>query len=59
MLLQRIEPLLCNDRETGGYISAVSGQRLSKHVPAAKNRRATIEEHLEEGRFYVVPAEEL
>jgi hypothetical protein len=44
-LLWRVEPLLCNDREMGGYTRPVSGQRLSKHVPAAtdtnaNNRRA-------------------
>jgi hypothetical protein len=39
----RVEPLLCNDREMGGYTSAVSGQRLSKHVPAATDMNATIE----------------
>jgi hypothetical protein len=28
----------------GGYIKAVSGQRLSKHVPAATDTEATMEE---------------
>jgi hypothetical protein len=43
----------------GGYTRAVPGQRLGKHVPAAINRRATIEVLLETGCFYVVPAEKL
>jgi hypothetical protein len=34
------EPLLCNDRETGGYTRAVSRQRLGNHVPA-KQRNNT------------------
>jgi hypothetical protein len=52
LLMQRVEPLLCDDREVGEYTRAVSGQRLGKHVPAATNRRATT------GCFYVVRAEE-
>jgi hypothetical protein len=43
----------------GGYTKAVSGQRLGKYLPAAKNGRATIEVLLETGRFYVVRAEVL
>jgi hypothetical protein len=35
IILQRVEPLLCNDCEMSGYTGAVSGQRLSKHVPVA------------------------
>jgi hypothetical protein len=31
-----VEPLLCNDREMGGYTRAVSGQQLDKHVPVAR-----------------------
>jgi hypothetical protein len=31
----RVEQLLCNDREMGGYTRSVSGQRLGKHVPVA------------------------
>jgi hypothetical protein len=54
-----VESLLCNDREMGEYTRAVSGQRLGKHIPAATNRRATIETLLETGCFYVVRAEEL
>jgi hypothetical protein len=34
-LLQRVEPLLCNDLEIGGYTRAISGRRLGKYVPAA------------------------
>jgi hypothetical protein len=34
-ILWHVEPLLCNDREMGGYNKAVSGQRLGKHVPIA------------------------
>jgi hypothetical protein len=51
--------LLGNDREMGGYTRAVSGQRLSKHVPAATNRRATTEVLLETGCVCVVRAKEL
>jgi hypothetical protein len=32
-VLQRVEPLLRDDREMGGYTRIVSGQRLGKHVP--------------------------
>jgi hypothetical protein len=59
LVLYRVESLLFNDREMGGYTKAVSGQRLSKHVPAVTNRRTTIEVLLETGRFYVIRAEEL
>jgi hypothetical protein len=41
--LVRVEPLLCNDREIGGYTRAVSGQRLGKHVPTATDTKATRE----------------
>jgi hypothetical protein len=34
-VLYSVEPLLCNDREVGGYNRNVSGQRLGKHVPIA------------------------
>jgi hypothetical protein len=37
-LLQRVEPLLCNDREMDGYTRPVSGQRLGKHVPTARKQ---------------------
>jgi hypothetical protein len=43
----------------GGYTSSVSGQRLGIHVPAATNRRATMEGLLERGCFCVVRAEML
>jgi hypothetical protein len=43
----------------GGYISAVSGQRLGKHVPTATNRHATMEELLETEYFCPGRAEEL
>jgi hypothetical protein len=52
-VLKLVEPLLCNDREMGGYTRAVSGQRLNKQVPA------TIELLLGTGCFYAVPAGEL
>jgi hypothetical protein len=35
---------MTSGREIGGYITAASGQELGKHVPAAKNTHATIEE---------------
>jgi hypothetical protein len=35
--MQRVQPLLCNEREMGGYTRAVSGQRLGKHVPSARH----------------------
>jgi hypothetical protein len=38
-----VEPLLCHDREMGGYTRDVSGQQLGKHVPAATDANATIE----------------
>jgi hypothetical protein len=37
-ILQRVEPLLCNDLEMGGYTRAVSGQRLSKQVLVARQQ---------------------
>jgi hypothetical protein len=37
-MLQRVQPLLCNDCEMDGYIRVVTGQRLGKHVPAAKQQ---------------------
>jgi hypothetical protein len=43
-IMQRVEPLLCNDCEMGGYTRATSGQRLSKHVPAATDANAKIGE---------------
>jgi hypothetical protein len=47
MILMRVEPLLCNDREISKYNRAVSRQRLNKQVPAATNTHATIEILLE------------
>jgi hypothetical protein len=37
------KPLLRNDREMGGYITPVSGQRLCKHVHAATVTNVTWE----------------
>jgi hypothetical protein len=34
----RVEPLLSNDREMGGYTRAVSGRRLGKHVLVARQQ---------------------
>jgi hypothetical protein len=31
-------PMLCKDRETGGYTRDVSGQRLGKHVSVARQQ---------------------
>jgi hypothetical protein len=42
--MQRVEMLLCNDREISGYCRAVSGQQLGKHVSAARDTKATTEE---------------
>jgi hypothetical protein len=44
IIFYRIEPLLCNDCEMGGYTMDVSGQRLGKHVPAATDTHATMAE---------------
>jgi hypothetical protein len=46
VILLRVEPLLCHDREVGGYTRAVSGQRLGRHVPVARQKirnNATVE----------------
>jgi hypothetical protein len=57
----RVEPLLCNDREMDGYIRAVSGQRLGKHVPVARqqifNSLTVRLEQWKSSVFYVVRAE--
>jgi hypothetical protein len=45
--LKIIDPLLRNDREISKYTRTVSRQQLGKQVPAATNRRATIEVLLE------------
>jgi hypothetical protein len=34
----RVEPLLCNDREMGGYMRPISGQRLGKHIPVVRQQ---------------------
>jgi hypothetical protein len=52
-----MEPLLGNDHKMGRYSGAVSVQLLGKHVPAATNRRATLEVLLETGWFSLVCAE--
>jgi hypothetical protein len=36
LILQHVELLLRNDREMGGYTRVVSGHRLGKHVPVAR-----------------------
>jgi hypothetical protein len=59
VILYRVQPLLCDDCEIGGYARADSGHRLGKHIPAATNRRATIKVLLVTGCFYLVRAEEL
>jgi hypothetical protein len=40
-ILQHVQPLIWNDREMGSYIRHVSGQWLSKHVPAPMVTYAT------------------
>jgi hypothetical protein len=45
--LQRVEPLLCNDREISKYTRAVSKQRLDKHVLATTDTHAAIQALLE------------
>jgi hypothetical protein len=47
MMLYRVEPLLCDDREIGKCTRAVPRQRLDKHVPA----ETTVEILLETGCF--------
>jgi hypothetical protein len=37
LILQRVESLLCDDREIGKYTRPVSRQRLGKHVSTATN----------------------
>jgi hypothetical protein len=39
--LNVVKPLLYNDREMGGYIRPLFGQRLGEHVPAATDTHAT------------------
>jgi hypothetical protein len=59
IIMLRVEPLLCDDREIGEYTRDVSMQRLSKHVPAATNLRAAMQVLMDTGCFYMVRAEEL
>jgi hypothetical protein len=37
-VLLRLELLLCNEREMGGYTRAISRQQLGKHVPMLGTR---------------------
>jgi hypothetical protein len=61
--MKRVELLLCNDCEMGGYTRTVSGQQLSKYVPVARQQiinNATV--GLQQWKscvFYVVRAEKL
>jgi hypothetical protein len=50
-ILQRVEPLLCNDRQMGGYILAISEQRLGKHVP---DKQTTEQRPLVGSRFLII-----
>jgi hypothetical protein len=63
IVLLHVEPLLCNDREMGGYTRAVSGHRLGKHVPVAKQQRLNnVTAELQQWKscvLYVVSAERL
>jgi hypothetical protein len=43
-ILWSVQPLLCKNRQMGGYSKAVSGQRLGKHVAAETDMNATTEE---------------
>jgi hypothetical protein len=45
------EPSQCNDRKTDGYVRAVSGQRLGKHIPVKQTREQL---PLLESRFIIV-----
>jgi hypothetical protein len=60
-ILQRVHPLLCNDREMDRYTRAISGQRLRKHIPVARqqiinNARVGLQQSC---LFYVVRTEML
>jgi hypothetical protein len=44
IILERVEPLLCNDRESSGYTRVVYEQRLGKQVPASTDTNATTQE---------------
>jgi alanine dehydrogenase len=41
-ILQRVEPLLCNNREISKYTKAVSRQWLGNLVPTVRDRHARI-----------------
>jgi hypothetical protein len=61
--MKRVEPLVCNDREMGGYTRAFFGQRLGKQIPVARQQilnNATV--GLQQWKscvFYVIRAEML
>jgi hypothetical protein len=57
--MERVEPLLRNDREISKYTRAISRQRLCKHVPAATDTNATMVQQQRNGVFCVVHAEML
>jgi hypothetical protein len=52
-ILQRVEPLLCNDRDISKYTRAVSD------IPAATDTNTTILQQQRNDVFYVVRAEML
>jgi hypothetical protein len=62
-LFEHVEQLLRNDREMGEYTRAVSGQRLGKHVPVARqqilNNARVGPQHWKSCVFCVVRAERL
>jgi 3-phenylpropionate/cinnamic acid dioxygenase small subunit len=55
--MQRVEPLLCNDREISKYTRDVSRQRLGKQVPETTDTNATMVQQQRNGVLYVVRAE--
>jgi hypothetical protein len=60
IILWRIDSLLSNDHEMGGYTRAVSGKRLGKHVPVARQQiinNAAVGRNNRSCVFYVVRAE--
>jgi hypothetical protein len=44
IILQHVQPLLCNTWINNGVIQPVSRKRIGKHIPAATNTHATIED---------------
>jgi hypothetical protein len=51
-----MDPLLCNDREMGGYTRAVSGQQLGKHVVVGRQQilnNATVGRNNRRAVFYM------